>query len=441
MLGKEFVQPSDCLLFEMRPRIRTELICLGNELLNGVRPNAHLPFIGGELLRSGLELARCVEVGDSPSEIGRAFLAAWERADLVITTGGLGPTSDDLTRETIADVLRRRLVRNEEAIAQLEVFFAQRGLQPTENNYRQCNIIEGAEVLPNPNGTAPGQWFEDGRRVLAMLPGPPHELNPMLEKEVIPRLIAKGWAQEDDRVVEFRTAGLGESLLEDWLQPIFRPFESELSVAYCAHPGMVDVRLSPVGDSVTRDFIREIAARCREKVGEAFVGLGRPRLACVVNQQLRAMGKTFAVAESCTGGLLASHFTDIPGASKVFAGGMVCYRNEAKINLLDIPDSLLVQHGAVSAECAVAMATAVAERFEADYALSITGYAGPDGGREPVGTIYLGYHSPVGVWSRKVVFPGSRVYIKQRAVNMALDFMRRKLQKYAVHDLLESLRC
>jgi nicotinamide-nucleotide amidase len=205
--------------------------------------------------------------------------------------------------------------------------------------------------------------------------------------------------------------------------------------------GYVDIRLCPIEGGWDEAKVRTLGEACRERLGDGFLGYGTPDAATEILKHLRGLNKSLAVAESCTGGLLASRFTDVPGASKVFNGGVVCYRNQIKENLLGIPGCLLEQHGAVSAECAVAMATAVAELMESDYALSITGYAGPEGGDEPAGTVYLGYHSPVGVWSRRVDLPGSRSAVKERAVMAALDFIRRKLEKYKIYDLLESLKC
>jgi nicotinamide-nucleotide amidase len=373
--------------------------------------------------------------------IAEAVLEAWRRADVVITTGGLGPTEDDRTRETIARALGRSLVLNIEVEKELLKFFQDRGRAPSANNFKQCYLLEGAERLSNPHGTAPGQWLQMDGKVLIMLPGPPNELRPMFENEVLPRMDQRGWLQTDFSYLQIRTTGIGESQLETRLQPVFNRYRDRLEVAYCAHEGLVDLRLSAAVGKMTRDELFAVGESCRQLLGDSFATYGDNCIAALILQQLRSLGRTLAVAESCTGGLLSSHFTDVAGASKVFMGGVVCYRNEAKENILGIPDSLLRQHGAVSPECAVAMASAAAELFESDYALSITGFAGPEGGHEPAGTVYVGYYSPIGVWARRIQHPGTRSAVKVRAVYAALDVIRRKLLKYEVHDLLESMRC
>ncbi|MFP4283541.1 MAG: CinA family nicotinamide mononucleotide deamidase-related protein [Opitutales bacterium] len=425
----------------MTPARKTELICLGDELLLGLRTNEHLRYLGAQLSAHALPLAASHEVSDARTQIESTFAAAWRRSDLVITTGGLGPTGDDRTRESLAHVLGLELRHDPATEDRLLRFFADRGYSMTENNLRQCLLLEGAEALPNAHGTAPGQWLERDGKLLVMLPGPPRELCPMFEEQVLPRLVAQGWARRDERTVEFRTSGLGESALADRLERLLAGRLEEIDIAYCAHAGFVDVRLHPRHADVHGDVLLEAGRLSEVALGADFVDYGQPDLARLIVRHLRCLGKRLAVAESCTGGLLASRFTDVPGASKVFLGGVVCYRNETKSALLDVPEEILEQHGAVSPETSVAMATGAAERLGADYALSVTGYAGPEGGREPVGTIYLGYVSPVGVWSRKIVGSGSRLAVKERAVNGALDFMRRKLRKYATQDFLDCMCC
>jgi nicotinamide-nucleotide amidase len=420
---------------------KAELIAIGDELLNGLRENGHLVYLGGKLQEVSLGLSRASELRDEPADMVEGFRAALDRSDLILVTGGLGPTVDDYTVDCVATALGRSVRQDPEVEARIRRFFAERGRKPTENNFKQCAIIDGATVLHNQNGTAPGQWIALEEQVIVLLPGPPRELMPMFEEQVLPRLIDMHWAQDSLPPIQIRTVGVGESQVAESLEAVFEKHRDKVRVAYCAHLGYVDVRISPVNDQVTASTLKQIGESCRQRLGSGFLGYGTPDIACLIMKQLRCLNKTLAVAESCTGGLLSSRFTDIAGASKVFKGGMICYNNEIKESILGVPGCILDQHGAVSAECAVAMATAVAETMEADYALAITGYAGPEGGREPAGTVYLGYYSPVGVWSSKVVLPGTRIAVKERAVMAALDFLRRKLEKYKMFDLLESLKC
>ncbi|MEM8550292.1 MAG: competence/damage-inducible protein A [Verrucomicrobiota bacterium] len=419
---------------------RVELLTLGDELLLGIRENAHLMHIGSELARHGLDLQRNQSFSDKIEDIERFFRDSWEQADIVITTGGLGPTVDDNTREVVADVLGLELNFVPAIEADIRARFARLGREMSENNLKQCYLPEGAELIPNPYGTAPGIWLEKDGKYLAMMPGPSAELYPMLKEHVIPRLCSNGLCNIGEAYLQIRTMGVGESGLENTLRPIFNQHPG-LGLAYCAHQGLVDVRLSRGKGDYSRAALQGIAKECREALGEDFVCYGNDTLAKVVFDHLRADEKTLAVAESCTGGLLSNAFTDIPGASKVFTGGIVCYNNDAKMELLGVPEDILAQHGAVSAETAVAMATGAAERMSADYALSVTGFAGPSGGtpENPVGTIYIGYHAPAGSWCVRMMYPGERTAVKTRAVNRALDVMRRKLNKYKVEDAMAAL--
>ncbi|MGE9293556.1 MAG: competence/damage-inducible protein A [Puniceicoccales bacterium] len=415
---------------------KVDLITLGDELLLGIRANGHLRYIGEMLGRHGLTLRRNITCRDTAEDIRDTFEAAWLTADIIITTGGLGPTSDDNTREVIAEYLGRELVFDPAVKDEIQARFDKLGRTMSDNNLKQCYLPEGAERLPNPFGTAPGIYLNvDGKR-LFMLPGPRQELQPMFEEQVMPRLCGDGFCDLNHAYLQLRTLGVGESALETRLIPIFDQYPG-LQVAYCAHQGMVDVRLS----GLPPEEIKTVGDACREELGPDFACFGDDPLAKIIFDHLRANEKTLAVAESCTGGLLANAFTDIPGASKVFVGGLVCYCNEAKQELLEIPEEIICQHGAVSAETAVAMATGAAERFGSDYALSVTGFAGPCGGtpENPVGTIYIGYHAPCGTWCVKMRYPGERTTVKMRAVNRALDVMRRKLCKYKVEDALATM--
>ena len=414
-----------------------EIINFGDELLVGIRENAHLTYLGGELAKYGLPVQRARIITDQGEEIASAFHEAWSRSDLVITTGGLGPTSDDLTRETIAAALGAELEYDLEIEQSIRARFAALGYEMAEHHVSQCYRFKDGWVLKNTLGTAPGLVYEDAGKLLILLPGPTQELRPMFEQQVIPLLQAEGFLSSQPAYLQMRTCGLGESAVEERLQSL-QERQSDLQIAYCVHFGIVDVRFSSRSGQMSADSLEIIAHDARELLEDNFVCFGDCSLAEVVQRELRALGRTLGVAESCTGGLLSDAFTNIPGASKSFVGGIVCYTNDVKIAQLGVPESLLAQHGAVSAECAIAMASGVAEHLSTDYGLSITGFAGPGGGNQenPVGTIHIGYHSPVGVWGKTVRYTGGRLDVKTRAVHAALDWMRRNLRKYKVEEFL-----
>jgi len=414
-----------------------EIINFGDELLVGIRENSHLVYLGAQLARYGLPVQRSRVITDEKSEIQRAFLDAWAHSDIVITTGGLGPTSDDMTRENIAEALGTELVFDASILETIEARFKLLGRKMAAHHKKQCYRFAEEAILHNERGTAPGLILRRDGKILIMLPGPTHELRPIFEKQVIPILQQAGVLSEEESYLQLRTCGAGESAVEERLKPIFEKYEG-LNVAFCVHFGMVDVRLSSRDGSLKMRAIKEIAEEARALLGEDFVCYGHCSLASVVYHELRALDRTLAVAESCTGGLLCDAFTNIPGSSKVFLGGVVCYSNDIKVSKVGVPESLLEQHGAVSPECAIAMASGIAERLSADHGLSVTGYAGPDGGDEknPVGTIHLGYHSPVGVWAKTVRYTGGRLDVKTRAVQASLDWIRRKLRQYKVQEFL-----
>jgi nicotinamide-nucleotide amidase len=411
--------------------VRYELLTLGDELLLGLTANGHLTFIGAQLGRRGVMLQRNVTITDEAEAIERQFRESWANADVIITTGGLGPTCDDRTRDVLAGVLGQNLVLDPASEKAIIDRFVQFGRTPTANNLKQAYKFEHGDVLPNANGTAPGLWVEQDGKVLCMLPGPPNELQPMFTEQVIPRLAARGLLLAREAYVQIRSAGVGESLLETKLQPIFDRHGDALSIAFCAHQGQVDCRLSSPNGKLSHAGIEAVAAECARLLGEDFLCYGHDSMAKVCADLLRAQEKKLAVAETATGGLLANAFTEVCGACKFFAGGVVCCSNDAKMELLDVPECLLLQHGAVSAEGAVAMATGAAERLGADYALAVTGFAGAGAaegaGANPVGTMFIALHAPHGVWSKKLSYPGPRQAVKQRAVNAALDWLRREL--------------
>ena len=404
---------------------RFELLTLGNELLLGRTPNGHLTFIGEQLARRGVELSLNVVIPDDAETVANLFARSLARSDVVITTGGLGPTSDDLTREAIAEVLGRKLVFDKKIEKAIAARFAKLGRKMTANNLKQAWRPAGSVVLQNPFGTAPGLWIEKDGKVIVMMPGPPHELEPMWRHQVLPRLIRGKFVGRTEPYVQLRTVGVGESALEHRLQPLLAK-HPDVEVAYCAHPWSVDLRLGWAKNPAVEKQARKLAEECRALLGEDVFAVGEASLAEVVGELLRDEAKVLAVAESGSGGQMANLFTDLPGASKYFHGGVVCYRNGGKVIMLHIPECLFSQHGAISPEVAEAMATGAAENFVADYALSLTCSAG-HGASRAAGTAYVGLHTPEGVWAKRLDYDGSLAAVRARAINVALDWLRREL--------------
>jgi len=423
----------------MSQKFSVAVINVGDELLLGIRENSHLGYIGQLVSSRGGDLVHAHVVRDNIEEIAESIAASMEVADIVFVTGGLGPTADDLTKEAMAVVLGSKLIHDGSIEKAIREKFQSLGRIMSENNLRQCLRPPEAEVIPNQWGTAPGLKIHREECFVYLLPGPRSELRPMLEEKVLPELEERGCLCEQSSWLQLRTAGLGESTVETRLEPIMES-RPHVQFAFCAHAGIVDIRLSPSNPEPGLAAVNQVGEECRLMLGENFFGFGDDSLAKILILQLRCWERSLAVAESCTGGLLASSFTDIPGASKVFSGGVVAYTNATKVQMLDVPEPILQQHGAVSAETAVAMATGAAERLGSDYALAVTGFAGPDGGtaENPVGTVYAAHFSPSGVWSKRLVLPGDRVAVKERAVNETLDWARRTLNRYKIHDFLAS---
>ncbi|MCL4143562.1 UNVERIFIED_CONTAM: hypothetical protein GTU68_006430 [Idotea baltica] len=418
------------------------LLTLGEELLLGLTPNSHLTYVGNELRKRGVTLHSNLTISDEATAIKEEFEACWKKADILITTGGLGPTVDDRTKEIICQSLDESLVFDKSIQIEMEKRFERLGLKMTENNLKQAYRPENSEVLENPNGTAPGILLEKAGKTLIMLPGPPRELVPMFESSVLPYLAKTGVTQEAENYIQIKTIGIGESALETKLQSAFAE-DPSLQIAYCAHPGQVDIRLSYDHSPGNSEALSTAAEKCRELLGSDFLCFGEGSLAEVVSTLLRQKQTTLALAESCTGGLIAHAITNLTGASDFFRGGIACYQDDVKIDMLNVPEGMIQQHTAVSQEVAVALATGVSEKFEAEYTLSTTGYAGPTGGdgNNPVGTVFIGLHTAHGIWCKKVHFQGSRETVKRRTMNVALDWLRRVLMEEPKGDAAnEALR-
>ena len=410
--------------------MRIELVNTGNELLLGDTINTNAAWIGQRIAALGLMVSRHLVVS-AGAVIGAAIAEAASRSDVVLVSGGLGPTADDLTREMTAELLGLPLELDERLAQDLREFFAQRNRPMADSNLRQVMVPRGATVLPNPFGTAPGLYFpaELGRSRgfnthVFLLPGPPRELKPMMENQVEPRL-GKLIHGDRRRVVRYlKITGLGESDLVARVERDLEAIEG-LGLGYCIRAGDVDLRLS--GDA---QCVGQAEALVRSRLEAHIVSDDNRLLEEVVVAELAALGQKVATAESCTGGLLSSRLTDIPGSSAVFGHGWVVYANEAKVGQLGVDGGRIAQHGAVSPEVALAMARGALARSGSDHALALTGIAGPGGGshEKPVGTVFVALVSRVGPdLVLPLLLPGSRDRFKLMATQAALDMLRRRL--------------
>jgi len=405
-----------------------EILNTGTELLLGTTQNTHGAWIGQELIKLGLRVQRQITVPDG-EPVRDAIKECIERADVLIVTGGLGPTSDDLTREATAQAMGIDLIEDEHAMRVVVEFFKKLDKHMADSNKKQAQIPCGAEVLPNPNGTAPGVYVPprlcpDSACAVFLLPGPPRELYPMYQAEVPHRLKALAELSEDHEMVEMKFTGVGES---DFHEALDGPLHAiaGLEVGYCARPSEVDLRL--IGPQAAVESARALVANTYpDKLISDDGGL----LEKVVVDLLAAKKWKLTTAESCTGGAIASRITDVAGASEVFTHGFVTYANEAKRDVIGVSDELLNTLGAVSEQVARAMAQGALETSKADIAVSVTGIAGPGGGSDekPVGTVWVGVAvKGKSAYALKSFYPKDRATFKLMVTQRALDLVRREL--------------
>jgi len=409
-----------------------ELITIGDELLLGFTVDTNAVHIARTLADLGVRITRRATVGDTPADIVDAVRTALDRTGAVLTTGGLGPTADDRTHESLALAFGRDLVLHEPARAALAERWQQRFGRPMpDSNTRQFMLPQGAEVLTNRHGSAPGIWLEDSvGRFVATMPGVPREMRGMLSEEIVPRLLARA-GDTTATVVRsrtLRTTGISESACADRLAE-FRGAVHDVPLSYLPGLDGVDLRLTVNGlSSIEADSTLERATNTvRERVGDWIYGEGDDDLATLVLSALRAHGHSIAVAESCTGGMLGGRLTAISGSSSQVLGGIIAYDNRIKVEQVGVPEALLVAHGAVSEPVARAMASGVRARFGAAVGVGITGIAGPGGGSadKPVGTVWVAVDVAGAVHAVKPVLPGDRGEIRHRATQIALDRLRR----------------
>ncbi len=409
--------------------MKAEILSIGTELVSGQSLDTNSQWLSRELNRFGIAVHFHTTLGDDLDENVSAFRIAFDRAELVLMTGGLGPTQDDLTREALAQVAGVPLVENAESLAAIEAMFARRNRPMAPRNRVQALLPEGADPLPNSVGTAPGIWMQVGRSVAACLPGVPHEMRLMFEEQVLPRLRRAGWITNTIVHRKINLFGKGESDIEaEAFDLTARGRKPEVGIT--AHDATISFRITGEGRT-EEEALRSIEPTVlliHERFGPLIVGEGAEDVIDGLVAQLKRTNATIATAESCTGGLIAHTITNVPGVSPYFPGGVVSYANEAKVNLLGVPENLIATHGAVSAEVAEAMATGVRDRFKADLGLSVTGVAGPSGGtpEKPVGLVYLGLATASGVHTRRLeIGPEQpRHVIQSRSAKQALNWAR-----------------
>lgn len=406
-----------------------ELLCTGTELLLGSVSDTHLAWFGREIFPYGLRISRQTTVPDGAA-IRDALLESFGRTDVLIVTGGLGPTTDDITRELVAEILGRRLILHQETLARIEERCRKRGFVFQHRMERQALVPEGATVLPNENGSAPGLSIPPVEGVswrsphLFLLPGPPRELQPMASEHVLPFLkdLSSSSVKPDCRI--YRVVGMGESTVEEKVG-LELTKRCDIEVGYCARPNEVDLRL--IGTTKVLDEVEPLVLTL---LGDCLLSKTGESMEESVVSMLKMRGATVATAESCTGGALANRLTNVPGASAVFLEGFVTYSNQSKTELLGVPTDLILRHGAVSAEVAVAMAEGARVISAASYALSLTGIAGPDGGGadKQLGTLWIALAATgkeTQMW--KNILPTDRLTFKQLATQTALEYLRRRM--------------
>lgn len=409
--------------------MRAELISIGDELLIGQTINTNAAWLGQELSLRGISIAQCVTIPDTENAIHQAITNGFDHADLLILTGGLGPTKDDITKKVIANYFQRELVIDEVTLNRVKAFFESRNRPMLDVNIQQAAIPEGTVVLTNQNGTAPGMWIEHEGKVLISLPGVPYEMKGIMSDEAFPR-IEKNVGKSTLFHKTILTQGIGESYIADQLQD----WENEIrargfGLAYLPSPGIVKLRISSPNGSQDEPIIDSYFKIVEETFPKHVYGYGDVALTTVIGNILRDRNATLSTMESCTGGMLASTIVSAPGSSDYFQGSIVSYSNELKNQLLEVPMELIDRVGAVSEEVVIEMAKNGRKKLKTDYAIAISGVAGPSGGTDekPVGLVWIAIASKEDVITKKFLFANNRERNIQLTVLSALNLLRCKL--------------
>lgn len=411
--------------------MRAEIVTVGTEILLGEILNTNARFLSRECAGLGIDVYHHITVGDNAERLRESLLAGRDRSDLVIVTGGIGPTPDDITRHVVSEAWDRELKLDEDLLQQMECFYAQRSLAMHANSRRQALIPEGAVTLPNDVGTAPGFFLRDARGSVACLPGPPAEMETMFSEVLRPVLHEQGMLP-DSRLFshDILTAGIGEASVAARIDRLIRA-QSDPTIATYAAEGTVRIRLATRARSREEAEARfaPVVEEISEALGSAVYGHNGDSLPGIVGEMLRSRGLTLGLAESCTGGMLGGMITEVPGSSDYFTGGIVCYSNTIKTAALGVPEELLIAHGAVSEEVAAAMAGGAMKVLGSDVGIAVTGIAGPSGGakEKPVGTVVFGFGGPWGVTTERRLLSGSRDTVRRRSAVYALMRLREHL--------------
>ena len=413
--------------------MHAEIIAVGSEMLTPHRQDTNSLYLTDKLNELGVEVRFKSVVGDNAEDLTAAAKLAMRRSEIIVFMGGLGPTEDDLTREAVAEALGLKLARNPEIVARLEERFAKRGYKFSLNNAKQADVIESAVVLPNANGTAPGQWVSgryDGKdRILILLPGPPMELKGLFEGECIPRLKSR-IPEQHIAIRELKIALMPESQVDAKVAPLYKTY-TDIQTTILAGAGEIQLHLrcQKPTQAEAEKRVEELAEKIEDELGDAIFSRKGESLEQIVSYFLQMRGLTLAVAESCTGGLLAQRITSLSGSSRYFLGGAIVYSNELKTQFANVPKLLIDKHGAVSREVAAALAEGIRKRCLSSYGIGITGVAGPTGGTEqkPVGLVYIALAGDEGTQVVERNFPGDRKRIRWFATQQALEMVRRAL--------------
>jgi nicotinamide-nucleotide amidase len=410
--------------------LNAEIIAIGSEMLTPFRADTNSLWLTERLNAMGIDVKLKTIVGDDEARLEEAVGDALRRSEIIISTGGLGPTEDDITRKIFARVLNRQLILNEAILEKIRARFARRGMEMPEINARQALIMSGAQLLENDNGTAPGMLIQEGKCTVVLLPGPPREMRPMFDSQVAPVLKERS---VDLLIIRRKLSifGLSESRTDEIAAPIYTKYTNP-STTILFKDGQIELHLTAQArdEAEAGRLLDELAGPLDEALGDYIFSRRDETLEEVVGDLLKRNGYTLATAESCTGGLLAGRITDIPGSSEYFLEGAVTYSNEAKMRSLGVPEKMIEDHGAVSEEVAMAMAGGIRELAGSTFGIGITGIAGPSGGtaEKPVGLVYIALADDARISAKKFVFPGDRQFIRTLSVNAALDILRRRIR-------------